>query len=106
VTSSAINLMPGMLPSSFSLFVSRMEATTFQPFVANSFAVARPKPEELPVIAVSQMLSRILTEANGSISMRYAAGERSPEGLGVNREKRKTGPLTKHLQLPDNLGDS
>jgi hypothetical protein len=35
-----------------------------------------------------------------------AAGERSPEGLGVNREKRKTGPLTEHLQLPDNLGDS
>jgi hypothetical protein len=30
-----------------------MEAMTFQPFDANSFAVARPKPEELPVMKIA-----------------------------------------------------
>jgi hypothetical protein len=34
-------------------------------------------------LCFSPLLSRILTEVNGSISMRYASGERSPEGLGV-----------------------
>ena len=53
MTSSGINVTPEMLPSSFSFFGSRIEAMTFQPFDANSFAVARPKPEELPVIKIA-----------------------------------------------------
>ena len=48
----AINVIPEMSPSSFSLFGSRIEAMTFHPFEANSFAVARPKPEELPVMKI------------------------------------------------------
>jgi hypothetical protein len=30
----------------------RMVATTFQPFEENSLAVARPRPEELPVMKI------------------------------------------------------
>src|SRR5215472_15309461 len=44
---------PEMSPSSFSLFGSRIEALTFHPFEANSFAVARPKPEEAPVMKIA-----------------------------------------------------
>jgi NADPH2:quinone reductase len=41
-----------MSPNSFSFVGSRIEAMTFHPFEANSFAVARPKPEELPVMKI------------------------------------------------------
>jgi hypothetical protein len=44
--------MPEILPSSFSFFGSRIDAMTFHPFDANSFAEARPKPEELPVMKI------------------------------------------------------
>ena len=53
VTSSAINVIPEMSPSSFSLFGSRIEALTFHPFEANSFAVARPTPKEAPVMKIA-----------------------------------------------------
>ena len=45
-------MQPEILPSSFSFLGSRMEATTFHPFDANNFAVARPKPAEAPVMKI------------------------------------------------------
>jgi len=59
VTSSAISLRPEMSFSSFSFLGSRMEAMTLHPFDANSFAVALPKPEELPVMKIVLPRTRI-----------------------------------------------
>jgi hypothetical protein len=51
--SRAINITSEVFASSFSLSGFRMEAMTFHPFAANNLAVARPKPEELPVIKIA-----------------------------------------------------
>jgi len=59
---------PEMSPSSFSLFGSRIEALTFHPFEANSFAVARPKPEEAPVMKIA-LWSWLLIDASNSNGM-------------------------------------
>src|ERR1700745_98241 len=43
--------MPEISPSSF--FGSRMDAITFHPFDPNSLAVARPQPDEAPVMKIA-----------------------------------------------------
>jgi hypothetical protein len=50
------------LPSCFSFFGSRLDAMAFHPFDANSFAVARPKPDEAPVMKIALWSWLVMTD--------------------------------------------
>jgi hypothetical protein len=52
VTSSGSSFSPESWLSSVSLSGLRIVAMTFQPFEANSWAVALPSPEEAPVMKI------------------------------------------------------
>lgn len=86
--------MPEILPSSISFCGSRMEAMTFQPFDANSFAVARPKPDEAPVIKIALWSWLLITASSNPIHSKKAIAESwgdqayyvSGFGFGTHRE--------------------